>query len=342
MMIEKPPNEVLDQPRQPWRWWVSGLGIVVGTIAIGAWVVTIPSFPLWTQFEEKGLWDLFELIAALGIPIVLAIFGYWFTRTENERQHAIAAESRAQERKLSEEARTAEQILAEKARGEERKIAKEAREEERRLALDNQQERALQEYMDRMTELILKEGLQKSKENDEVRAVAHSRTHAVLRRLDPQRRSSVIQFLLDAKLIGREMPIIGLRKADLTGVHLRNVGLRGINMANTQLMKADLREADLAGAYFREADLTEANLSGASLQKADLTEADLTEADLSGADLRGANLTGTDLTGANLSGTDLLGTKFDGATLTDAVLPPDFRILQAHLPKLSQDKGLHN
>src|SRR5919199_1816586 len=45
---------------------------------------------------------------------------------------------------------------------------------DRAIAEDNQRERALQTYLDRMSELLLKENLLQSQPGDEVRAVARS------------------------------------------------------------------------------------------------------------------------------------------------------------------------
>src|SRR5215211_3280317 len=58
---------------------------------------------------------------------------------------------------------------------------------EREIAIDRQQEAALQSYLDRMAELLLKEKLRTSK-NKEVRDVAKIRTFSVLFGLDERRK----------------------------------------------------------------------------------------------------------------------------------------------------------
>ena len=42
----------------------------------------------------KTLWDWLQLLSALAIPVVLALGGYLFTRSENRRAHEIADERR--------------------------------------------------------------------------------------------------------------------------------------------------------------------------------------------------------------------------------------------------------
>ena len=84
----------------------------------------------------KTLWDWMQLLI---IPAVLAIAGYVFTLTtsENERR---ATEQRSRD--------------------------------ERDTTLDNQREAALQDYIDKMSELLLEKKLRESQQDDEVRKIA--------------------------------------------------------------------------------------------------------------------------------------------------------------------------
>ena len=76
-----------------------------------------------TGFETKTLWDWMELLV---IPLVLAIGAFYLERSE---------------------------------RAVDRKTADDRAKLERELATDRQQEAALQAYLDRMAELLLKENL---------------------------------------------------------------------------------------------------------------------------------------------------------------------------------------
>src|SRR5262245_46064880 len=66
------------------------------------------------------------------------------------------------------------------------------RQNEREIERDRQQEAALQGYIDRLSELLLKEALLSSEQNEEVRNVARIRTLAVLRGLDSKRKALVV------------------------------------------------------------------------------------------------------------------------------------------------------
>jgi hypothetical protein len=80
-----------------------------------------------TMTEEyqpgKSLWDWMSLLI---IPVILALVGFFFTRTERRNEQAIA---------------------------------KQRAETEQNLAIDNQQEAALQGYLDRMSALLLEKNL---------------------------------------------------------------------------------------------------------------------------------------------------------------------------------------
>src|SRR5579859_5437122 len=152
---------------------------------------------------------------------------------------------------------------------------------------DNQRETALQAYIDKMSELLLDKKLRESDRDSEVRDIARIQMLTALKKLDGERKGSIIQFLDEARLINEQEPIVVLRRADLSGADLSG---------------ADLSGAYLGGAYLSVTNFSSAYLSGANLGGADLRRADLSKADLSGADLSGADLSGADLSGADLSG----------------------------------------
>jgi uncharacterized protein YjbI with pentapeptide repeats len=211
--------------------------------------------------------------------------------------------------------------------------------------LDNQREEALQEYTNKMLELLLVNDLRHSSDDDEVRKIARVRTVTVLRKLDPVRKARVLQFLQETDLVHKDKCIV-----ELVGVDLGGARLSGVNLHGATLTEADLSEANLNGANLSGANLSGANLSGTYLNDADLSGADLSEADLkeanlgwailsgparsriflgpsnmSGANLRGAklrraNLRGANLRDANLSGADLSGANPSGANLSGANL----------------------
>jgi hypothetical protein len=158
------------------------------------------------------------------------------------------------------------------------------------------QETALDAYLDKIGELMLKEDapLRESEEGDEVNTLARSRILTVLSRLDSERKARVVQFLYESRLIAKGHPVLALHgadlseapltNADLSGAYLRGVELRSANLKNADLSDADLSKADPSGADLRSTNLKNANLSDADLSEADLSDPDQ-EANLSGANL---------------------------------------------------------
>ncbi len=189
---------------------------------------------------------------------------------------------------------------------------------------------ALQAYIDKMTELLLDKKLRESEVESEVRVVARARTLTELRRLNIDRKGTLLQFLYEANLIDKDKIVINLGEADLSGAYLSKAKL-----IEADLSKADLRWAILSGADLSEAKLNGTNLSRAILSEADLSKADLSEAklieaklskaklnwaNLSWADLRKANLSETKLSNAKLSKSDLSGADLSKADLSEAIL----------------------
>lgn len=197
------------------NWWRKILAIIILILVIlltGAgyiWLVT-GRWPDWTGFGTKTLWDLMELLI---VPLVLAGGAYL----------------------LNESARKREQAAEEQTRQRERGIAEKRAETELNIASDNRQETALQTYLDKMTELLIKENLRESKQESEVIAVARARTLTVLRRLDKDRKGALLRFLYEANLINKDKIVINLSEADLTEADLRRANLSGANLSRANL-----------------------------------------------------------------------------------------------------------
>lgn len=138
---------------------------------------------------------------------------------------------------------------------------------------------------------LLKEGLDKSKSDDQIFKTARHKTASIIPLLDPASQRSVFNYL---------------ENSNLNTLPGENGILFKAQMSGSQLIKADLRKFKLV----------KADLTGAKLMGADLTEADLTGAKLIGADLTGAKLIGANLTKADFSKATLRDVKFDDADLT--------------------------
>jgi uncharacterized protein YjbI with pentapeptide repeats len=225
------------------------------------------AWPRWTGFRGMTVRDWLELLI---VPLVLVGIGLLFEMQQAERQQAIEEQQHALEERRAEA--------------------------ERELAVQRAQDEALQAYFDQMSALLLEKDLRASDEDSEVRTLARARTLTVLGRLDPSRKTAVMEFLVEAELVqraegGRE-PIIRLSGANL--------------------IRTDLSEANLSGAYLSGVDMCEAYLNGADLGEANLSGAYLCNAELRGADLRSAHLSGADLNGAYLREADL--THVEGVT----------------------------
>jgi len=328
--------------QQQSRWWptrsqVLWAGSIVGVIAL-LLLIRLGYAHRWTGFGQykvngevqpfKTLWDWLDLLI---VPIVLALGGYLFTRSENRRTQDIADQQRDLDRQIAD---------------------------------DRRQDDTLQAYLDGMSQLLTDKDrpLHEAQLGDSLSTIARARTLTVLSRLDGDRKRSVVQFLYEAKLISKDRAVLDLKEADLSGAnlseghlpgaYLRWTRLREANLCMTDLRDADLSEADLGGGDLRRTNLSNANLNGAGLREADLRwanlpDADLSEpepltakivtADLSEADLREANLINANLSGArlveaNLRGADLRWAKLINANVTNKQLAECASLEGATLP----------
>jgi pentapeptide repeat protein len=247
------------------------LGVAVLVIAFIAFIVFIVFIgvayytgvfpdPDWTGFGTpkvnadgqeiahfKTLWDWLGLLL---IPLVLAIGGYFLTRSEN-RYALSLQEQREQEASLRAYLdQMTELLLHEKLRtsrpdAEVRSVAR-IRTLTVLRVLDGVRKATVMQFL---YEAELIGGIHYNEEGD------------VLGTID------AIVSLDGAHLDGAYLTEAYLTKADLSGAHLRGA----------LLTKADLSGASLRGALLTEADLTEADLSRANLRSASLDGANLTD-----------------------------------------------------------------
>lgn len=288
-----------------WHWadW-TGLGADSNVSEEKTWENgKFKTFKSTKQFQSgKTLWDWFGLAGVIAIPIVLYQF-------------------QEQQQKKSEEQAEVEKKQVQKRLDVEREIAATYLREE---ALQNYVDKIAELLIDKRLKILLKQFFDGSitRDNPQLDAaldVARARTLSILRRLegDGERKGSVIRFLIDAELIeGLEL----LKQGNLSKAHLSQVNLSKANLSEANLFRANLRFTQLSEANLFDADLSLANLSGADLSQANLYDgnlsgANLSLANLSGADFSGADLSGADLTLANLFGADFFRTDLSGAIL---------------------------
>jgi hypothetical protein len=247
----------------------------------------------------KNLWDWLQLLGVLAIPVVVGLGTVWFT-TQQAKQGDANREKRHQ----------TEIEIAEKNREKQQQT-------ELQIASDNQCEADFQAYIDKMSELLLKEHLGELKPAyEEVRKIARVRTLTVLQRLNPGRKESILQFLYESGLITAGKSIINLHdanlsQADLSGINLRGANLGGVNLRGANLSGVNLCNADLSGSDLYGANMSEALLNG-NIGLSDRRVTGL-EAILENADLRGVNLSHASVTRYQLE----LAKSLQGAILPD-------------------------
>ncbi len=275
---------------------------ILSALILFYWAARPGNAPAWTGFSlsspfeegktaEKTLWDWLELML---LPLALAIGAWWIGRSR---------------------------LNLDPDNG----LTQAASMDDARTIIKTHEERRVQGYIDRITELLLSQGLRESAPNDEVRHIARAQTVTVLWGLSGRRKGALIRFLYEARLIQHPEPII-----TLTGADLSTADLSGINLSEADLRQAHLSEAKLTEAHLSKTDLTGADLVGADLQGAMSGKAlpgagrwvppNMSQANLNEAIMRGACLIRTNLTEVSMQRTHLENADLREAILTKAIL----------------------
>ncbi len=216
----------------------------------------------------------------------------------------------------------------------EQKRSEKKAEEKQQISENNLRERALEDYIDKISEILINKELphinnadpEKFNELNLKVEIVRTRTLLVLQRLhkDSKRKGRVIQFLYNTKLIASQnfnnniLTDFDLSGVDLSGVDLSDFNLSGVVLKNVKLSGANLSNTDLSGANLSDANLSNTDLSGANLSGAELSSAKFVDADLSSANLSGASFNDTRLSGAKLEKANLNKAKFTKANLSGA------------------------
>jgi hypothetical protein len=281
------------------------IGFILGALALALWVVFSVYSGYrhgweWTgivkdpDYTKRTLWDWLDLLI---IPVVLAVGGYLFTRSENRATQAIA-ELRAQDESLQAYLNQMAQLLLDKERPL-RKSEKDS--EERTLA--------------RARTLTVLSKLHSPKHKASVLQFLYESGLIVQgQEVDPRLRPIVGKFPSETD------PVLDLSGADLRGTDLGGASLPSVDLSGADLSGAYLHSVHLEDAQLSKASLNGANLHGAHLARASLSLATLRKATLRKANLRGTFLVLADLRGAVLSSAFLLGARLDGANLSRARL----------------------
>lgn len=231
--------------------------------------------------------------------------------------------------------------------------AEKDRKAQQEIVEEKQRHEIMTNYLQQMTQLMLKHKLTSPDATEEVRTVARAITLNASRQLDGSRKALLLKFLYEAKLIRQCQSAFDpskvfdpLKAKDLktaiisssiepncqkTIVKLSDVKLEetkfdspiqltGVDLTKASLVNAELPNVGLNNADIQGSNLMDADLSGAFLIKALMNRTILRNANLQGASLQGARLDNADLRNAKLQTAILKGTHFEFADLKGADL----------------------
>ncbi len=280
-------------------------GYVWGWSWVGVADYTSPVQPVDTEFErQKTLWDWLELLV---IPVVLAIGGFLFNRSERTKQQQIASKNR-QETIVEQFIDRLTLLMLENGLGQK------AQEYEPKIIVNNTTFLVEPMILDKQSSSL------SLGDQEIVRTIANGRTRFVLDRLEPDYQAAVVQFLYESNLIRGDATILNLSQVELNKLPLYNRDLSMIDLSGAILNFSNLSGAILVAINLKRASLQKANISGALLEEATLNNADLEQANLQGATLQGANLIGAILKETNLQRAILTNANLSRSTLTSANL----------------------
>jgi hypothetical protein len=136
------------------------------------------------------------------------------------------------------------------------------------------QEATLQNYLDKITELLIKEHVLDNGYTSTAQSVLRLRTLTALRMLDGNRRTIILRFLIEADLIKVNNPKIHPTAFDWNRVNLSqgdisNICLQGTNLSNSNFSGSIISNVNLEFANLRFSNLSNARFYIAGFSKDD-------------------------------------------------------------------------
>lgn len=129
---------------------------------------------------------------------------------------------------------------------------------------DRQQQEILDQYFTYISELLIENNLLGKDVKLEIKDIARTRTLAAIRLLDGSRKSQLLQFLYETKLILKD-PIIQLNGADFSDINLDRASLTSVELRGANFIRASVKGAYLINCDFRGSDFSYANFEGSDL-----------------------------------------------------------------------------
>ena len=322
---------------------LGGLAVILMIILALLWLIRLGYSLTWTGFggyttadggyqPAKTLWDWMALLI---IPAVLAVGGILFNRAERRAERRTASE-RTQDISLQSYFDVMTELIIDKSLGkseenaEVRDIAR-ARTLTVLRGLNGERKGMLLQFLYEANlisgEPIVVLGGADLKNIDLCGAnlanIDLSRTDLEGARLDKTnlRNANFSEAILDKA----NLMLADISHANLSGAHITDAKLQGTNLEHSDLSQAWLwgshtYDANMNMTNLHKAILNQARMLNTHLKKADLREAKLKETELYKADLREANLNGADLSKASLREVDLCGANLQNAKVTDEQL----------------------
>ncbi len=320
-----------------WNWIASKARLLFWILLaiLSVSFILIFFYPLaWTGFitniggieTRKTLWDWLELLI---IPIVLAVGGYLFRKSEvrltreqfidDESEKAITNYIDYVEDFLPTSPKKIDQTEVEILKARTQMLLRKLDSERKGLVIRFLYDLSLIKSDNPVIDFRFSELSQLRMANENL-----SRISLTGSRLD--RGNFEGSHLNDANLascsmIATKFPFANLHKASFDYSIINRGDFYRAKLKNASLIKtvapnSNFHEADLEGARFRSAYLVRANFSGANLTGASFVNADLRNANLSKTILVGANLRDANLMYANIRGADLTSADLTNAIVT--------------------------
>lgn len=209
-------------------------------------------------------------------------------------------------------------------------------EDEQALIPDSERQQSLQDFIEKVTQLMLSEGLARGRAHLQSRMALQAYVYSYFPRFDKPRLGTAIRILGEYEvahlvkfegidLSGEELNGINLRNTNLTNANLSGCNLSAANFERATLDNVNFSHSNLRGASFKSVNskrvnLHATNLAGAIFANCQLSHADLSEAELRMAYFNQAAFLDSSFQGASMKGCDLSGVRFIRVNLSEVDL----------------------
>ena len=235
---------------------VNPLDLLASTLQQNPSIPDAAPVPTHRQPRRGSIRETLKVIAQILVPLMIGTF----TVVIALQQHNTAKENRKKDLEIAARLREQQFQLDEQRRNQEFQISEARRSQDIAIALNKQRDQVFDSYIRELSHLLLISNYRLSRSM--LDSIVRPMTLTILRQIDPPRKSLLLKFLYESKMIRRAEGnfLLDLSDGDFNGVRVEKISMANLSVVGASFVNSSFFAMDLTEGDFERTDFTDASL----------------------------------------------------------------------------------